>query len=85
MGIMSKGGLQVGASPKSSGAHSHKLAHDDIRHISSMLGRLSAQDMKELGLPPSYWRKRLRDIAQSHQLSKGQLGEIDRLIGSLEA
>ncbi|WP_322049840.1 hypothetical protein [Paraburkholderia bannensis] len=85
MGIMSERGLDIGASPKLSGAHSLKLAHDDIRHIKSVLGRLSAQEMNDLGLPPAYWRKRLRDIAQCNQLSKGQLGEIDRLLESLKA
>ncbi|HEV3428626.1 MAG TPA: hypothetical protein VG320_12180 [Paraburkholderia sp.] len=85
MGMMSEGGLNIGASPKLSGAHSLKLANDDLRHIKSLVGRLSAQEMNASGLPPAYWRKRLQDIVQSHQLSKVQLIEIERLLASLNA
>ncbi|MBN3852332.1 MULTISPECIES: hypothetical protein [unclassified Paraburkholderia] len=83
MGIISERGLEIGARPKMSGATSSKIAHDDILHIKSMLQRLSIQDMNTLGLPPAYWRKRLREIMQTHQLSKIQFDEIDLLLARL--
>jgi hypothetical protein len=83
MGIMSERGLTAAGQPKMSGAHASKIAHDDILHIKSVLLRSSAQDMNQMGLPPAYWRKRLQEIMQSHQLSKSQYDEIDRLLGAL--
>jgi hypothetical protein len=85
MGILSERGLQADVrQQKLSGAHSSKLAHDDILHIKAVLRRLSTQDMNDLGLPPGYWRKRLRDLMQTHQLSNGQFDEIDQLLASLK-
>jgi hypothetical protein len=84
MGTISERGLQDGAQQKVSGAFSSKLAYDDFLHIKSVLRRLSTQDMNQLGLPPSYWRKRLQDIMQSHQWSSGQFDEIDQLLAALK-
>ncbi|WP_321785217.1 hypothetical protein [Paraburkholderia sp. J94] len=84
MGIMSERGLQGDARQKLSGAHSSRLAHDEIVHIKAVLRRLSADDMNDLGLPPGYWRKRLRDLMQTHQLSNGQFDEIDQLLATLK-
>lgn len=67
-----------------SGAHSLIVAHVDILHIKSVIQRLSAQDLQQLGLPPAYWQKRLREIMQNHQLSKSQFDEINRLLVMLK-
>jgi hypothetical protein len=84
MGIISERGLNDSGQSKMSGAHASKVAHDDILHIKSVLRRLSMQDMGEMGLPPAYWRKRLQEIMQSHQLSKSQFDEIGRLLAELK-
>ncbi|MCP3712345.1 hypothetical protein M3I54_36310 [Paraburkholderia sp. CNPSo 3274] len=84
MGTMSERGLDDGGQPRKSGAWSSQVAHGDILHIKSVIQRLSAQDLNESRLPPAYWRKRLQEIMQSHQLSKSQFDEIDRLLATLK-
>lgn len=84
METMSERGLDDAGQPKMSGACSSRVAHGDILHIKSVIQRLSAEDLNEARLPPSYWRKRLQEIMQSHQLSKSQFDEIDRLLATLK-
>jgi hypothetical protein len=84
MGTMSERGLKGGARQKLSGAYSSKLAYDDFLHIKSVLRRLSAEEMNQLGLPPAYWRKRLQDIIQGQQWSSGQFDEIGQLLDALK-
>ncbi|QCP53359.1 hypothetical protein FAZ95_30330 [Trinickia violacea] len=84
MGIISERDLNDGGQPKMSGAYSLKVAHGDILHIKSVIQRLSTQDLNESRLPPAYWRKRLQEIIESHQLSKSQFDEIGRLLATLK-
>jgi hypothetical protein len=84
MGIMSEHGLSVDGQPKKSGSHSSRVIHDEILHIRAVLRSFSARDMSQSGLPAAYWRKRLQEIMQGHQLSKRQFDEIDRLLSTLK-
>lgn len=84
MGTVSERGLDSGGQPGRLGAWSSQAAHLDILHIKSVIQRSSAEDLNESRLPPAYWRKRLQEIMQSHQLSKSQFEEIDRLLATLK-
>ncbi|MGV2290312.1 hypothetical protein AAHK20_16475 [Trinickia sp. YCB016] len=84
MEIISERHLNDGGQPKKSGAYSLKVAHGDIQHIKSVIQRLSIQDLNESRLPPAYWRKRLQEIIESHQLSKSQFEEISQLLATLK-
>lgn len=83
MGIISDPGLCLDGPSKMSGAHSAKLVHSEILHIGLVIARLSAADLDRSGLPRAYWRKRLRSIMQSHQLTRAQFDEIDRILIAL--
>jgi hypothetical protein len=84
MGIISEPGVNGDGQPKISDAYSLKVAHGDILHIKSVIQRLTTQDLNQSRLPPAYWRKRLQEIIKSHQLSKSQFDEIDRLLATLK-
>lgn len=84
MGIMSKQVINASGQPKLSGALSLIVVHVEILHIKSVIQRLSVQDLRQLGLPPAYWRKRLQELMRTHQLSKSQVDEIDRLLVMLK-
>lgn len=84
MGIISDRGLCLDEQSKMSGAHSAKLVHSEILHIKLVAERLSTDDLDRSGLPRAYWRKRLRSIMQTHQLTHAQFSEIDRILGVLD-
>ncbi|WP_186308423.1 hypothetical protein [Paraburkholderia sp. BCC1885] len=67
-----------------SGAHSAKLVHSEILHIKLVVGRLSTSELDRSGLPRAYWRKRLHNVRQNHQLSQAQFDEIDRILATLQ-
>jgi hypothetical protein len=83
MGIISDQDLCIDGPSKKSGAHSAQLVHSEISHIRLVIERLSAQDLSQSGLPRAYWRKRLEDVMQNHQLLPAQFNEIDRILATL--